>query len=338
MTNGINKKYRYNPKEFLSEKELIKGIKLKNKNSVGQAITLIESNHPTHRKTADAILSQLKVSKNKSIRIGITGSPGVGKSSFIEAFGLLLCKKDYRVAVLTIDPSSGKSGGSILGDKTRMNELSKHTNAFIRPTPSKGTLGGVARNTKEAILICEAAGYDIIIVETVGVGQSETKIKEMVDFFLLLMLSGAGDELQGIKRGIMELADCIAITKADSGNENQAKKARLTFKNAIHLFPANTNGWIPKVHICSSHQNKGIDAIWETIENHRRSNLENGWLSSNRAKQNIYWMHQRIEEHLKADFYENSVISKAIKNYETQVENGVISPFYAADKILNLKQ
>ena len=337
MTNGINKKYRYNPKQLLSEKEIMHGIEQKNKNCVGQAITLIESNHSEHRKTADNILSKLITPNDTSIRIGITGSPGVGKSSFIESFGLLLCKKNYTVAVLTIDPSSGKSGGSILGDKTRMNELSKQENAFIRPTPSRGTLGGVARNTKEAILICEAAGFDVIIIETVGVGQSETKINEMVDFFLLLMLSGAGDELQGIKRGIMELADCIAITKADSGNELQAKKARLTFKNAIHLFPANANGWVPKVHICSSHENSGINTIWKTIESHRSTNLENGWISANRAKQNIFWMHQRIQEQLKTDFYGDKAISKAIIKYEKQVERDKISPFYAAEKILNLK-
>ena len=210
--------------------------------------------------------------------------------SIYEEFGLLLSKKGHRVAILTIDPSSEKSGGSILGDKTRMNELSKQKNVFIRPTPTKGTLGGVGRNTKEAILICEAAGFDVIIIETVGVGQSETNINKMVDFFLLLMLAGAGDELQGIKRGIMELADCIAITKADSGNELQAKKAKITYKNALHLFPPNDNGWIPKVHVCSSYLKKGISNIWNTIKEHREQIVTNGWLDENRSNQNVFWI------------------------------------------------
>ena len=334
MTNGINEKYKYNPKPFFNEKELIKGIKSQDKNIVSQTITLIESTHQKHRSLANSILSKLENPATPSIRIGITGSPGVGKSSFIEELGLLLCNKGIKVAVLTIDPSSEKSGGSILGDKTRMPELTKHKNAFIRPSPSKGTLGGVARNTKEAVLICEAAGYEVIIVETVGVGQSETYISNMVDFFLLLMLAGAGDELQGIKRGIMELADCIAITKADGGNENNAKQAKITFNNALHLFPANDNGWIPVTHVCSSHLKKGISPIWKSIEQHRIQISNNGWLIENRKRQNIFWMHQKIEEEIKNSFYNNPETKKRIKLLEKAVNKGEISPFHAADKIL----
>jgi LAO/AO transport system kinase len=334
MTNGINDKYQYNPKQFLSEKEFISGINVGDKTVISQAITLSESNHPSHRKLANQLISKLKNPKKPTIRIGITGIPGVGKSSFIEEFGLLLSKKGLKVAILTIDPSSEKSGGSILGDKTRMNELSKQKNVFIRPTPTKGTLGGVGRNTKEAILICEAAGFDVIIIETVGVGQSETNINKMVDFFLLLMLAGAGDELQGIKRGIMELADCIAITKADSGNELQAKKAKITYKNALHLFPPNSNGWIPTVHVCSSYLNKGISNIWNTIKEHRELIVTNGWLDENRSNQNIFWMNQRIEEQLKIEFYEIPNIKESIKSCEKDVKSGKINPFLAADQIL----
>ncbi len=334
MTNGINDKYQYNPKQFLSETEFISGINAGDKTVLSQAITLFESTHPTHRKLANELIAKLKNPNKQTIRIGITGVPGVGKSSFIEEFGLLLSKKGHRVAILTIDPSSEKSGGSILGDKTRMNELSKQKNVFIRPTPTKGTLGGVGRNTKEAILICEAAGFDVIIIETVGVGQSETNINKMVDFFLLLMLAGAGDELQGIKRGIMELADCIAITKADSGNELQAKKAKITYKNALHLFPPNDNGWIPKVHVCSSYLKKGISNIWNTIKEHREQIVTNGWLDENRSNQNVFWMNQRIEEQLKIEFYEIPNIKETIKSCENDVKSGKINPFLAADKIL----
>lgn len=334
MVDGINDKYQYNPKQFLSEIEFISGINAGNKTVVSQAITLFESSHQSHRKLANKIISKLKKSSQPSIRVGITGVPGVGKSSFIEEFGLLLCNKGHRVAILTIDPSSEKSGGSILGDKTRMNELSKEKNAFIRPTPTKGTLGGVGRNTKEAILICEAAGFDVIIIETVGVGQSETNINKMVDFFLLLMLAGAGDELQGIKRGIMELADCIAITKADSGNEILAKKAKITYENALHLFPPNPNGWTPTAQICSSYLKKGISTIWETIVKHREQITGNGWLLENRSNQNVFWMNQRIEEQLKNEFYQIPNIKDAIKAGEKDVKSGKINPFLAADKIL----
>ncbi len=335
MAGEINQKYKYNPQLFLKAEEYILGINKGDKNILSKAITLIESTNPDHRSIANKVLTGASYPDKLSIRIGITGSPGVGKSTFIEAFGNMICNQGHKIAVLTIDPSSEKSGGSILGDKTRMEELLKNANAFIRPTPSKGSLGGVAQHTKEAILLCEAAGYDIIIIETVGVGQSETTIHKMVDFFLLLMLAGAGDELQGIKRGIMELADGIAITKADDDNKNAAKKAKITFENALHLFPPYKNGWAPVTHICSSIENKGILDIWSTIQDHRKKNMNSGWISKNRSAQNIYWMHQKIKEQLKTDFYDHPAVKKKLSTLEAQVEKGEIDPFTAANIMLN---
>ena len=334
MTDGINQKYHYQPHQILSANKYIKGIQNGDTNYLSKAITLVESSNPDHRKTANEVLKNITKPNRLSIRIGITGSPGVGKSTFIESFGNMICDKGYKIAVLTIDPSSEKSGGSILGDKTRMGTLLKNNNAFIRPTPSKGTLGGVAQNTKEAIVLCEAAGYDIIVIETVGVGQSETAIHKMVDFFLLLLLAGAGDELQGIKRGIMELADGIAITKADKGNELEAKKAKITVKNALHLFPPYKNGWTPVTHICSSIENKGIDKIWGTIENHWSKNLESGWIKENRSNQNIFWMHQKIQEQLKSKFYDAPKVREQILTIEKQVKSGEMDPFTAANMML----
>ena len=334
MAGGINQKYQYNPHQFLKAKEYISGIQNGDNNILSKAITLIESSNPDHREIANKVITGLSSPDNLSIRIGITGSPGVGKSTFIEAFGNMICGQGHKIAVLTIDPSSEKSGGSILGDKTRMEKLLRNDHAFIRPTPSKGSLGGVAQYTKEAILLCEAAGYDIIIIETVGVGQSETSIHQMVDFFLLLMLAGAGDELQGIKRGIMELADCIAITKADSGNESAAKKAKITFENALHLFPPYKNGWKPVTHICSSIEEKGIQDIWNTIQDHRSKNIKSGWITNNRSDQNVYWMHQKINEKLKADFYDHPDIRKKLLKIEAQVKKGELNPFTAANNML----
>ena len=335
MADGINQKYKYNPHQFLKAKEYISGIQNGDNNILSKAITLIESSNAEHRIIAKEVLTGISTPNKLSIRIGITGSPGVGKSTFIEAFGNMICDQGHKIAVLTIDPSSEKSGGSILGDKTRMELLLRNKRAFIRPTPSKGSLGGVAQHTKEAILLCEAAGYDIIIIETVGVGQSETAIHKMVDFFLLLMLAGAGDELQGIKRGIMELADSIAITKADKGNERSAKKAKVTFENALHLFPPYKNGWSPVTHICSSIEEIGILDIWKTIQEHRMKTMKSGWITENRSDQNIYWMHQKIKEQLKADFYDQPMLKKKLTKIEEQVKKGVLDPFTAANMILN---
>ena len=276
MKERFNKNYKYQPKSKLTKKILKQGILNGDTSILSRAITLIESKNKTDRDLVYKALSEIPKTLSHSLRIGITGSPGVGKSTFIEAFGMQLGKMGIKVAVLAVDPSSNLTGGSILGDKTRMEQLSNMPNVFIRPTPSKGELGGVAEQSFETILLCEKAGYEVIIIETVGVGQSETNVKELVDFFLLLMLAGAGDELQGIKRGIMELADAIVITKADGKNIQNAKNAKLAYENALHLFPKNKNNWSPKVLTCSSYDGKGIDSIWDQINNFKEHNITNG--------------------------------------------------------------
>ena len=271
----IKPKHSFRKKE-LSIQQFISGLRDGNVSILGRAITLVESTRISHQKKAQAILEECMPYIGKSVRIGITGVPGVGKSTFIERFGKLLTSLGKKVAVLAIDPSSEQGRGSILGDKTRMEELSRDPLAFIRPSPNAGSLGGVARKTRESILLCEAAGYEIIIVETVGVGQSETAVNSMVDFFLLLMLAGAGDELQGIKRGIMEMADALSITKADGDNLIKSKTAVGDYKHAIHLFPAKKNNWIPKVLTCSALENTGVQEIWNTIESFVNHCVTNG--------------------------------------------------------------
>ena len=333
MSDKFNINYQYQPKVPLTSKQIEVGIKNGDSSTLSRAITLIESNNFKDRELVYKALENIPSSKNKSLRIGITGSPGVGKSTFIESFGKYLGLMGIKVAVLAIDPSSNLTGGSILGDKTRMDELSNFPNVFIRPTPSKGELGGVAEQSYETISLCEKAGYEIIIVETVGVGQSETHAKELVDFFLLLMLAGAGDELQGIKRGIMELADTIAITKADGENEKKAKNAKLSYKNAIHLFPKNKNNWTPIVLTCSSIENKGIDEIWKTIEKFRKHNQENGWLMQNRNNQNIFWFYEKLNQLIKNEFYNKNGIQSEIKNINKKIKEGNIDPFNAASKL-----
>tara|TARA_Y100000591_G_scaffold142539_1_gene122472 strand:- start:1343 stop:2362 length:1020 start_codon:yes stop_codon:yes gene_type:complete len=333
MSDKFNKNYQYQPKKPLTTKQIEEGIKNGDSRILSRTITLIESSNLNDRKLVYKALGNIPKTKNKSLRIGITGSPGVGKSTFIESFGKHLGLMGIKVAVLAIDPSSNLTGGSILGDKTRMDELSNFPNVFIRPTPSKGELGGVAEQSYETILLCEKAGYEIIIIETVGVGQSETHVKELVDFFLLLMLAGAGDELQGIKRGIMELADAIAITKADSGNEKKAKNAKLNYQNALHLFPKNKNNWIPKVLACSSIENKGIDEIWKTIEEFQQKNEENGWLIENRNKQNLFWFYEKLNQLIKNEFYNKKGIEFEIKNINKKIKTGEIDPFNAASKL-----
>jgi LAO/AO transport system kinase len=263
--------------------ELISG----KRTALSAAITLVESQLSNDRIEANELIQRCLPHQKKSWRIGITGVPGVGKSTFIESFGKIVLEKGLKLAVLAIDPSSNVTGGSILGDKTRMNWLSQQENVFIRPTATGNNLGGVARNTREAIILCEAAGYDVILIETVGVGQSETLVHSMIDFFLLLMLSGAGDELQGIKRGIMEMADGIVITKADSGNEKFAEKAKIQYRNALHLFPPKKSNWIPQTFTCSSIENKGIEEISKSIESYINITTNNGWLYENRKNQKI---------------------------------------------------
>ena len=290
--------------------------------ALSKGITLIESTLTEDEKKAQDLLVKCLPKSGKSIRIGITGVPGVGKSTFIETFGTLLTSKGKKVAVLAIDPTSEKTHGSILGDKSRMHKLAIDKNAFIRPSPTGGTLGGVADKTRESIILCEAAGFDIILIETVGVGQSETSINNLIDFFLLLMLSGAGDELQGIKRGIMELADTILITKADGDNIQNAKNAALEYKRALHLFPAMENGWTPRVNTCSAIENKGIDEIFETINSFNNQMLSNGWKTKNRNDQKKYWLHLKIKEELGSKKYKSLIDSGKINLLEKEIAKG----------------
>ena len=298
--------------------QILKG----NRTALGQGITLLESTLPEHEKQAQELLATCLPHSGKSIRVGVTGVPGVGKSTFIEVFGKLLTSQGKKVAVLAIDPTSEQTKGSILGDKSRMHELSANENAFIRPSPSSGTLGGVANKTRESIILCEAAGYDIILIETVGVGQSETTVSNLADFFLLLMLAGAGDELQGIKRGIMELADGLIINKSDGDNITNAKNAALAYKRSLHLFPAMENGWTPQVSTCSALENKGIDKVWDTITTYDSQMSASGWKNENREKQNIYWLHLTIKEDLGNKQYNSLVAEGKLKVLEDELTKG----------------
>lgn len=318
----------------LSKDEMIEGILSGNRMILSRAITLIESSLIDDRSLSEEVLNSLLPKSGNSIRVGITGVPGVGKSTFIESFGLHLCEKGHKVAVLAIDPSSQRTSGSILGDKTRMEQLSHHPSAYIRPSPTGNSLGGVANKTRETMLLCEAAGFDVILVETVGVGQSETAVKGMVDFFLLLMLAGAGDELQGIKKGIMEMADGIAITKADGENVKQSKKARVEYQNALHLFPPSESGWLPKVLTCSSVANSGLEEVWLMISEFAEKFTESGYLINQRKQQNVDWMNESIKQGLLLDFFSNPKVKQQLKDYTTKVAKGEMTPQSAAKKLL----
>ncbi len=315
---------------------LVASILNKDITALSRAITLVESKNPTHLKKANTIIKACLPHANKSIRIGITGVPGVGKSTFIETFGKYLTSQGKRIAVLAIDPSSSLTKGSILGDKTRMEDLVKDNHAFIRPSASGDSLGGVARKTREAIILCEAAGFDVIIIETVGVGQSETTVHSMVDFFLLLKLAGAGDELQGIKRGIIEMADAIAINKADGDNLKRAKLAKVEFNRALHLYPEKSSNWQPKVTICSAIKNDGIDTIWELILDYVAITSKNNYFYIKRNEQNKFWLIQTIEEQLKLDFFSRPEIKKELENQLQLIETNQTTPFAAADYLLGL--
>ncbi len=321
-----------------SSKELIDGILCGNIADLSRAITLVESTNANHLAKANEIINACLPCANKSVRIGITGVPGVGKSTFIEAFGKHLTSFGKKVAVLAVDPSSTISHGSILGDKTRMEELVKDPNAYIRPSASGETLGGVARKTRETITLCEAAGFDTILIETVGVGQSETAVHSMVDFFLLLKISGAGDELQGIKRGIMEMADAIVINKADGDNIKKAHLAKLEFNRALHLFPTKKSGWTPTTSTCSSITHDRIPEVWETIEKYLELTIGNNYFFEKRKEQNQYWMLETINEQLKTNFYNHPEIQKLLENHKKAVQNDEISPFAAAQELLNVYQ
>jgi LAO/AO transport system kinase len=315
--------------------EYVTGIISGNRTILSQAITMVESALPEHHVTAQAIIEKCLPYSSKSIRIGITGVPGAGKSTFIESLGLHITGVGRRLAVLAIDPSSDQSKGSILGDKTRMAQLGIHPNAFIRPSPSAGTLGGVARKTRETIILCEAAGFDTILVETVGVGQSEIAVNSMVDFFLLLMLAGAGDELQGIKRGITEMADLIAITKADGPNKIVADGARVLYQNALNLFPAKPSGWKPQVHTCSAKQNTGIVELWEIIMEYVKFTGLSGYFEQQRKQQAVIRMHNTIVEYLNNSFYNNEDVKLLWPGLEQQLNEGSITSYKAALKLLD---
>jgi len=315
--------------------ELVTGILNGNKTALSRAITLIESTNPAHLEKASAVISQCLPHANKSLRIGITGVPGVGKSTFIEALGKHLTGLGNRVAVLAVDPSSSLSHGSILGDKTRMEELVRDANAYIRPSASGDTLGGVARKTREAIILCEACGFDTIIIETVGVGQSETAVHSMVDFFLLLQIAGAGDELQGIKRGIMEMADLMVINKADGDNIKHARLARTEFNRALHLFPPKPSGWMPKVATCSAIAHEGISEVWQEITEYLNLVKGNGFFNLRRSEQNTYWLTETINEQLKSHFYNQEGITAQLEKTKSAVQNNELSPFAAAQMLLS---
>jgi LAO/AO transport system kinase len=314
--------------------ELVNGILAGDKTALSRAITLVESTNPSHLEKANDVINQCLPHADKSVRIGITGVPGVGKSTFIEAFGKHLTSLGRKVAVLAVDPSSSLSHGSILGDKTRMEELVKDENAYIRPSASGDTLGGVARKTREAIILCEACGFDTIIIETVGVGQSETAVHSMVDFFLLLKISGAGDELQGIKRGIMEMADLIVINKADGDNIKKANLAKTEFNRALHLFPPKNSGWQPKVTTCSAITHDGVADVWQIINEYFDLTKENGFFGFRRSEQNSYWLTETINEQLKNNFYSREDIAALLEQNKKAVQNSEISPFAAASILL----
>jgi LAO/AO transport system kinase len=315
----------------------VQGILNGNRAILSQAITLSESTLDSDQELAQKIIETCLPYSGNSIRIGITGVPGVGKSTFIEALGYLLVDKYKKnLAVLAIDPSSARSKGSILGDKTRMEKLANHANAFIRPSPTGGSLGGVAQKTRENIILCETAGYNVIFVETVGVGQSETAVHSMVDFFLLLMLAGAGDELQGIKRGIMEMADALIINKADRGNYNKALLAKTLYANALHLFPNPPSKWEPKTTVCSSLQFTGLEEVWEMIMDYQQHTLNNGYFTQKRKEQNMLALNSSIEAKLQSRFFADISIQYMSKRLEKQVSEQIVSPFKAAEQLMKL--
>lgn len=334
--NSVNRFLKNKKKLNLSVQQYVDGILKGNITVLSQAVTLVESSKPEHQEIAQEIITKCLPFAGNSVRIGITGVPGVGKSTFIEAMGKYMTAQGKKLAVLAIDPSSERTKGSILGDKTRMEDLSTDPNAYIRPSPSAGSLGGVARKTRETIVLCEAAGFNHIFIETVGVGQSETAVHSMVDFFLLLMLAGAGDELQGIKRGIMEMADAITINKADGNNLEKAGLARVQYMNALHLFPAPESGWKPKVLTCSAYLKTGIKEIWETIDEYLNHVQSNNYFQHRRNEQSKFWMYETINEQLRKDFYQNKQIETLLKESEQKVLKEEISSFVAAKQLLEI--
>jgi LAO/AO transport system kinase len=323
-------------KDILTTEQYFDGILKRDRTIVSKAITLIESALPEHKKTAKELISLCLPYSERSFRLGITGVPGAGKSTFIEAFGLYAVEQGKKVAVLAIDPASNRSKGSILGDKTRMEKLSAREEVFIRPSSNAGTLGGVSRNTRESMIILEAAGYDLIIIETVGVGQSETAVAQMTDLFLLMMIAGAGDELQGIKRGIMEMADIVLINKADGDNVKKAEMAKREIENALHLFPARESAWIPKVLTASALEQKGIDKTWKLINEYQELTKKNGFFEEHRKQQLLDIMNDNIKQSLIDSFYNNKKISKVLETSKNLILEGKTTPYEEAEKLLRL--
>lgn len=321
------------PRQRLTLSDYVSGIRHGDKVVLAQAITLVESQLASDAPLAEELIEALLPLSGNSIRVGITGSPGVGKSTFIETFGKYLTAQNKKVAVLAIDPSSTKTKGSILGDKTRMDDLSKDPLAFIRPTATGNALGGVADRTREAILLCEAAGFEIIVIETVGVGQSETAVRSMVDFFLLLMLPGAGDELQGIKKGIMEMADGIVITKADGDNQKRATQAQADFQHALHLFQLPESGWSPKVLTSSAIEKKGIAETWNMIEEYKKVTYQNGFFKQNRQNQNLQWLEEGFNQLWKIRLTTSQDFQNLKKNMENKIQKNEITVREAANQL-----
>jgi LAO/AO transport system kinase len=320
----------------LSIEEYRNGVLSGNRAILSRAITLVESSLDSDADLASQLVQEILPKTGSSIRIGITGVPGVGKSTFIEAFGKLLLDKGYHLAVLAVDPSSQKTKGSILGDKTRMENLASDKRAFIRPSPTGSTLGGVSAKTREAMLLCEAAGFDVILIETVGVGQSETAVKGMVDFFLLLMLAGAGDELQGIKKGIMEMADGLFINKAEGKNLLEAKKAKSAYSNALHLFPLGENGWSPKVLLGSSLDSTGLEEVWKMITEFNTTTLARGFWQENRENQRVNWLNEYVQDLLGKAFVSDKAVNKLLEDSRIQIKSGELSPMILAKRLTQL--
>ena len=314
----------------------IQGVLDNNRLMLARTITLVESTLATHQDIAKNVINALLPKTGKAVRLGITGVPGAGKSTFIESFGTKLTEQGHKVAVLAIDPSSTRSGGSILGDKTRMEKLAVNHNAFIRPSPSGGSLGGVARKTRETMLVCEAAGFDVIIIETVGVGQSETTVASMVDFFLVLQIAGAGDELQGIKKGVLEVADAIAVNKADGDNINRAKLAKKQYETALHLVTPSSPNWMPPVMTCSAVEMIGLEEIWQTIIRHEEIMTASGELQKKRQEQAMSWMWFLVKEGLETWFYHHPQVKERIPEIKKMVEEQKIAPTRAADELVSV--
>ncbi|MDE5963404.1 MAG: methylmalonyl Co-A mutase-associated GTPase MeaB [Alistipes sp.] len=332
----VNPYFTRRKKRELSIDDYVAGILSGDITILSQAITLIESNNPEHYAKAQEIIERCLPHAGKSVRIGITGVPGAGKSTFIEAIGDMVTSLHHKLAVLAIDPSSERSGGSILGDKTRMESICHNPDVFIRPSPSAGSLGGVARKTRETIVLCEAAGFDVIFIETVGVGQSETAVHSMVDLFMLLQISGAGDELQGIKRGIMEMADLMVITKADGENIHKAELARTQFQSALRLFPTPESGWSPCVYTASSVTRVGLEDVWKGVEGYLEHTEKSGYFQHNRNRQNKYWMYESINETLRNSFYRSEIIEKKVGDYEQLILKDGMSACIASKELLEL--